>query len=139
MDSQHSGVFVIIKNRENQVLLGKRLDSYKAGMYGFPGGRLEVNETLADCGRRELFEETGLKARSLKYIGVIREKQNGYNFIHFGFSCSEYTGKITLKEPQKCDGWNFYSPDKLPENILPGHIAGLDMFLSAGLENYKDI
>lgn len=57
--------------------------SYKAGTYGFPGGRLELTESLIDCGKREL--------------------QNDYNFIHFGFVCSDYSGSPEVKEIDKCE------------------------------------
>lgn len=139
MHPQYSGVFIIVINKSNQVLLGKRKDNYKAGMYGFPGGRLELNETLIDCAKRELDEEIGLKVNALKYVGVIREVQEGYNFIHFAFVCDDYIGQPQLKEPNKCESWNFYSVDKLPDTILPGHKAGLSMYVKTGAENYSDL
>ena len=139
MHPQHSGVFVIVVNSKNQYLLGKRKDSYKAGMYGFPGGRLELNETLIECGKRELREELGLKTNILKFVGVIRELQDGYNFIHFAFVCNKYIGKPQLKEPNKCEGWDFYSSGHQPKDILPGHRAGLDIFLKQEAEQYRDI
>jgi 8-oxo-dGTP diphosphatase len=139
MHPQHSGVFVIVLNKKNQFLLGKRKASYKSGMYGFTGGRLELSETLIECAQRELEEEVGLKAQSLKYVGVVREQQDGYNFIHFAFTCNDYVGEPQLKEPDKCEGWNFYSLDKLPNNILPGHKAGLDIFIKKDSDDYRDL
>lgn len=131
MEPEHIGVCVIVlDNEKNKVLLGKRLNNYKAGMFGLPGGRVELNESLEECGKRELVEETSLKGNNLQYVGVIRELQQGYNFIHFVFSCDEYDGSPTNVEPEKCEGWKWYPLDNLPENILPGHKAALDIYLN---------
>jgi len=93
MDTEHIGVCVIVLDKQKKhVLLGKRLNSYRAGMLGLPGGRIDLEESLEVCGKRELLEETSLQGNNLLYIGVIRELQEGYNFIHFAFTCSDFTG-----------------------------------------------
>src|SRR5258706_13140278 len=99
-----SGVCVIVPDKsleKTRVLLAKRLNSYKAGMFGVPGGRLELDESLTDCAKRKLREETGLDAKSLRTIGVIIERQEDMNFIHFVLLCEDYTGKLSVKEPHK--------------------------------------
>lgn len=128
-EPEHLGVFVILIQK-GKVLLGKRKNGYKSGYYGFPGGRLELAESLIDSAKRELFEETGVKAINLEYIGVIRELQDGYNFIHFGFVCDKYAGDIKTMEPDKCDGWEFYFPDQIPAITLPAHLAGSKLLKS---------
>lgn len=127
MNSRCIGVFVIVVNSKKEILLGERKNCYKAGWHGFPGGRLELDESIEDCARRELLEETGLKAKSLRYVGVIRERQDGYNFVHFGFICDKYEGYPELIEPDKCGGWDFYSQDSVPARTLAGHLAGIQL------------
>lgn len=54
------GVGVII-TREDKVLLVQRGREPGAGTWAFPGGRLELGETLAEAAAREAREETGLE------------------------------------------------------------------------------
>jgi len=138
MTPQPIGAFIIVVDSDNNILLGERKNSYKSGFYGFPGGRLEPKESLIDCAKRELLEETGLKANALKYLGVIRTMQDGGNFIHFAFSCDDYDGKPELREPNKCLEWNFYKQNNLPTRVLPAHLAGIKLLNGVKL-NFIDI
>lgn len=122
------GAAVIILNTKGEVLLGERINSYKAGWFGMPGGRIELEEPILDAAKREIQEETGLDIAYLEYVGVVRELQDGYNFIHFGYVTKEVTDEPQLIEADKCKGWKWYALDALPENILPGHKAVIDMY-----------
>lgn len=51
-----------------QTLLIQRRKSPFQGSWALPGGRLEADESLDQCAARELLEETGLRAISLKHF-----------------------------------------------------------------------
>lgn len=53
-----------IVERNGRYLLVLRRNPPSAAMYAFPGGRGEAGETPAETAIRELFEETGIKARN---------------------------------------------------------------------------
>lgn len=140
MRPQHLGVFVVIIDKsKKRILLGKRKNSYHAGTYGFPGGRLDIHESLINCGKRELLEETGLIANNLEYLCVIRELQGNYNFIHFAYFCNDYTGIPKVMEKNKCDSWNWYTLDKLPENILQPHKITIELLVNPDLPRVYDL
>ena len=55
--------------RDKRVLLGSRAMPPNDLLYSIPGGVVETGETLEEAALRELFEETGVRARSLGFTG----------------------------------------------------------------------
>lgn len=60
---------VVIRDRE--VLLVRRANPPDAGLWGFPGGKIEKGERLQDAALRELREETGVSARALGMFNAV--------------------------------------------------------------------
>lgn len=61
------------------VMLARRRNPPDAGLWGFPGGHVELGETALDAAARELLEETGIVATPCRYIGnvdVIRRDED---------------------------------------------------------------
>lgn len=54
----HIGVTAILMNKNKQILFEKRSDSNR---WALIGGGLEIDESLVQCLKREIYEETGLK------------------------------------------------------------------------------
>ncbi|MGD2169567.1 MAG: NUDIX hydrolase [Chlamydiota bacterium] len=118
---QHPRVGVgCVVRKEGKVLLGKRKGSHGEGSWAFPGGHLEYGETVVDCAARELIEETGLKALSLHegpwVENIMTESQKHYITV-FVF-IDEFTGEPELLEPNKCEGWQWFSWDDLPKPLF---------------------
>lgn len=65
-------VDIIIIN-DGKVLLVRRGGHPCIGKLAFPGGFVEMNEDVYTAAARELFEETGLKAKSLRQLRVASE------------------------------------------------------------------
>jgi 8-oxo-dGTP diphosphatase len=63
--------------REGRVLIAQRLVEPAKGLFTFPGGRLEMGETLADCALRELQEEVGVTARIAGFIDHVETVVRG--------------------------------------------------------------
>lgn len=61
------GASVIVINEAGQMLMQQRTD---CGSWGYAGGSVELGESVEQTAERELFEETGLKAKKLELLGV---------------------------------------------------------------------
>ena len=64
------GVLAVVL-RGHRVLVVRRANPPMRGRWGFPGGVLELGETVAQGAMRELFEETGVKAEAAGPLTVI--------------------------------------------------------------------
>ena len=79
------GVIVVVR-RGDQVLLAQRSRGTYLGKWGFPGGHVELGETIVEAGLRELREETGVSADSrgvLTHLEVMDRKPDGSVAFHY--------------------------------------------------------
>ena len=128
-DFDNLGTGIIVVDKNHRFLLGKRLgNAYLSGKYGIPGGRVKRGESLVESAKRELLEETGLEARKIEFIGLVNDNQRKRTFLHVVFVCKSFSGTLQTLEPEKCEEWKWFDADNLPDDILPGHRAGINMF-----------
>jgi len=122
-------------------LMGKRNDS---GKWTFPGGHLENGETPHQAAKRELFEETGIKAEGIYKLGhEIITQRNGNKVSVYAFRLDTYERPTTVVyDPDgECEKWQWvpfhgYSkapqlrPEKLhsPKNLILKYM-GLQQWL----------
>lgn len=60
----------VVLNPRGEVLLIERKNGPYRGHLALPGGFVDIGETVEDACRRELMEETGVKAGKLTLVGV---------------------------------------------------------------------
>ncbi|KKP69343.1 hypothetical protein A2X44_04290 [candidate division CPR3 bacterium GWF2_35_18] len=121
----------MILEKGGKVLLGKRKNIFGAGQWAFPGGHLEVGESTLDCAKRELFEETGVKANEIDLFAVVNDTPNHQeeHYVRFVYIIKSWKGEIANAEPDCCEGWNWFSKDELPEPFFVGHQKVLPIYL----------
>jgi 8-oxo-dGTP diphosphatase len=113
------GVGVIIK-KDGKVLFGKRKGSHGEGTWSLPGGHLEFRETLEECAKREVLEETGLEIVNIKQEtftnDIFPEEQKHYITAYM---TADYSlGEVKIMEPDKCTEWRWVAWDALPEPLF---------------------
>lgn len=115
------GSNVIILNDKGEVLLQER----EPGIYGLPGGLMELGESLEETARREVLEETGLQIAALQLCQIYSgsdyyiENPNGDTFYSVSavYKTSEYSGEILADEIESIS-LQFFPPSQLPEGIM---------------------
>jgi 8-oxo-dGTP diphosphatase len=70
----------IAVDAKGRVLLIKRGHAPYVGHYALPGGFVDIGETVDDACRRELMEETGVKAGKLHLVGVYSDPKRDPRF-----------------------------------------------------------
>ena len=157
------GVGVMILDCSDEVtkiLLGKRNDknTHGCGEWALPGGHVdwieseERSETTEEAAVREVFEETGLKIKSLEKVTFTddpfpKDKKYYLTVYYTGEVDPEYKGKAPqVKEPNKIAEWRFFPVNELPENLFVGvkkaleawdwgrEISWLDAIITEGKE-----
>ena len=113
------GVAIIIR-RDGAILLGERIGSHGANTWATPGGHLELGESIEDCAKREVLEETGLIVDSIEkftFTNDIFEKE-GKHYVTLFVVASSVNGEPQVTEPDKCKQWKWCRLDNLPEPLF---------------------
>lgn len=111
------GVVIIVK-KGGKILLGKRKNCTEAGRWSFPGGHLEYGESPEECAKRELLEETGIKATRVSVGPWTNNMMENKHYIMLFMIIDEFFGEPQLKEPDKCEGWLWFDPSSLPKPLF---------------------
>lgn len=111
------GVFIV---KDNKILLGKRKNAHEEGTWSLPGGHLEFNETIEECAIREVKEETNLEVSNPKIITLTQDKfeKEEKHYITVFTQVTYEGGEVKNKEPHKCEKWEWFEWEKLPENLF---------------------
>ncbi|GAB4404685.1 MAG: NUDIX domain-containing protein [Anaerolineales bacterium] len=101
---------VIFDDSRQKVLLTQRADN---GHWCLPGGHMESGESAAEACEREVFEETGLKVRATRLLGVysnpdqlvIYKDGNKAFFVVLNFEVEVLEGTPGLSDETTAFGW----------------------------------
>lgn len=93
--------------RDGNTLLLQRNKEPNLGLWVAPGGKIELGESPYECAQRELLEETGLQAHSLRFRGLITEvsPQPDWQWMLFIFTATEFSGELVADEREGIFRW----------------------------------
>lgn len=85
---------LIFKGEQVLMILNNR--GVSKGNWNFPGGKMDPSETIEECVKREVLEETGLSITNPIYIGKLRFFNPDWAVNVF--RATEFTGQVTETE-----------------------------------------
>ena len=92
---------VALRNGQGDVLLAQRPEGKNmAGLWEFPGGKLEAFETPEACLIRELQEELGINVlqAQLEPIQFVSYAYEKFHLLMLLYGCQQWQGEIRLLE-----------------------------------------
>jgi 8-oxo-dGTP pyrophosphatase MutT (NUDIX family) len=126
---------LIFDSAREKVLLTQRADN---GRWCLPGGQLEAGESVAEACEREAWEETGLKVRVKRLIGVYSNPDqlvvypdgNKAFFVVMSFEAEIIGGELGLSN--ETTAYGYYSLAEM--ETMPMHGQHKDRVIDALLE-----
>ena len=132
-------VGVAIFNEKGQIWLGKRFGESGPYVWQCPQGGIDKGEKPKAAARRELFEETGLCAEKMEYLGKVKgwlyydfppgilaknrkrfnnkgQRQKWYAFRYFGDGSDI---NLTAYGPQEFSEWRWAELKTIADTIVP--------------------
>lgn len=132
-------VGIAIFNPQGQIWLGKRFGEDGPHVWQCPQGGIDKGERPKHAAKRELFEETGLRAKDMEYLGRIKgwlyydfpkemlarkkkrfsnkgQRQKWYAYRYFGDGSDV---NLTAHGPQEFSEWKWADLDTIADTVVP--------------------
>ena len=115
---------VIFDETRKKVLLTRRADN---GLWCVPGGAMESGESVSETCEREVLEETGLKVRAMRLVGVysnpdelvIYPDGTKVQIVALGFEAEVISGELSLSD--ETTGFGYFSFDEIETMEFSGN------------------
>ena len=117
------GANVLVFNDQGGLLLLRHAGTghMNRGRWTLPGGSLELGETFGQGARRELLEETGLRAERLEELAFYAGAQYRFTYPHGDvidnvallYRAHGVTGTV-VPQPEEVLEWRWFAPGTLP-------------------------
>jgi 8-oxo-dGTP pyrophosphatase MutT (NUDIX family) len=115
---------IIFDEGREKILLTQRSDN---GQWCLPGGAMDAGESLAETCIREVYEETGLRVRVTRLVGVYSTPHhiveyadgNRWQIVAHSFEAEVIGGALTLSD--ETTAYGYFSPAEMERLDLVEH------------------
>lgn len=129
-----TGASIIVEDSQGRILMQQRADD---GNWSYPGGRVEVGETVEAAARREVFEESGLQVGEMELLGVFSGEELRHVYpdgnevwgIDIVYVSRDYSGVLQAFDGE-ASRVGFYPIDALPKPISPMNAVQIAAYLA---------
>ncbi len=125
------GAVTLVLDDRQRLLMMKRTDS---GLWGVPGGAVELGEVIEEAAKRETREETSLEIVDMSLFGVFSGPELYYKYpngdevynVSIVYLSQHWRGEVKLNEEHS--EWNWFAAGDIPDDISPPIKPFLDQF-----------
>lgn len=120
---------VVVK--DGKILLGR--DIRKGDVYAVPGGHWENGETLKECAKREVMEESGIICSEPTLISVydFYRKDKERSYVAIGVKADYLSGEFVNNDEEGRKDWAWYDPNEaLTLNLFAPDKILIERYLS---------
>lgn len=110
------GVGVIYNEAGNILIDRRRAQGEMGGLWEFPGGKIEPNETVQDCIKREIQEELGIEVSVEECLSIIKHRYSKFDVTLFVYYCQYVKGE---PQPIECEEIRWVSVSELDRYDFP--------------------
>lgn len=137
-----TGASIIVVDAAGRILMQQRQDD---GTWSYPGGRVEIDETVEDAARREVYEECGLVVGNMDLLGVFSGPELNHVYPNGNEVCGidivyvsrDYTGSLSAQDGEARQ-MGFYPADALPQPISRMNAKQINAYLQKiGAKTYE--
>jgi NAD+ diphosphatase len=125
-----SPAMIVAVVRDRRLLLG-RAPHFRPGLFSVLAGFVEPGETIEDCVRREVREESGIEVKNLKYFAS--QSWPFPDSLMLAFTAEYQSGEIDLTDSE-LEAVDWYGPADMP--LIPGKVSVarrlIDWFIDTG-------
>lgn len=122
MDRPLIGTALIVR-KGNQILLHKRKGRHAPDTWACPGGHLEMWENFEESTARELLEEAGpIIVGPITFFTAVNARfyNEHKHYVTLFMVCDWMSGEPQIIEPEKCECWQWFTFDQLPQPLMLG-------------------
>jgi len=121
-------VAAIARDNEGKILLIKRKIDPRKGEWALPSGFMELDESPVEAALRELAEETGLKGKPKKLIGVYSNNSEIHGYlVTIIYEVEISGGKLCAGDD--AEEAEFFAVNQLPNLAFQSHREALEKVL----------
>lgn len=121
----------VIGNDLGEILIDRRRhEGVMGGLWEFPGGKVELGETIEECIKREIYEELGIEIEVGKHLLTINHTYTHLQVTLTVHSCHHLRG---VPQPIECDEVRWVSLDEIEQFTFPEANTQIIAALKKGL------
>lgn len=107
----------VISNQQGKILIDRRkAQGEMGGLWEFPGGKIEVGETVEECIRREVQEELGVEVAVGARLTTIHHRYKTFNVTLYVHDCQYLSGEA---KPLECEEIQWVNPSQMNQYKFP--------------------